>query len=107
MNFNENFVIGSTPLQGVQSAEAESYLRPKSENARNKNKPASPTLDWVSLKAGASNEREQQRLQRLEREFVDRLIVAYERAVEDGLPPNTAIASMLEWVSRECPRLLP
>jgi len=50
---------------------------------------------------------EQERLQRLEGERIDRLIEGYERAVEDGLPPNRAIASMLEWVSRECPRLIP
>ena len=86
---------------------AESYLRPKPENTRQKEKPASSTLDWLIPTAKQPNEREQERLQRLEREFVDRLIENYERAVEDGLPPNTAIASMLEWVSRECPRLLP
>ncbi|HWJ19822.1 MAG TPA: hypothetical protein VNR65_13955 [Geobacterales bacterium] len=113
MNFNENFVNGSDSSQGVHKGrlfdreDRESYFRPKSENARRNEKPASSTLDWVSPAAKEPNEREQERLQRLEREFVDRLIENYERAVEDGLPPNTAIASMLEWVSRECPRLLP
>ena len=108
MNFNENFVNGSDPSQGVtrvgpyDGAGQESYPRPKSENALLKE-----TLDWMSSMAKRSNEREQERLQGLEREFIDRIIEAYERAVEDGLPPNTAIASMLEWVSRECPRLLP
>jgi len=111
MNFNENFVNGSDSSQGVRSRRLfdseESYLRPKSENARQKDKPASSTLDRVSSTAKGSNEREQERLQKLEREFIDRLIEDYERVVQDGLPPNTAIASMLEWVSRECPRLIP
>ncbi len=113
MNFTENFVNGSDSSQGVRrgrsfgSAEPESYLRPKPENVRQKENPASSTLDSVRSKARGPNEREQEWLQRLEREFIDRLIEDYERVVEDGLPPNTAIASLLEWVSRECPRLLP
>ena len=111
MNFNENFVNGSDPSQGVHrgrlfdSEEPQSYLRPKSENK--KEKPASPTFGWESSTAKGPNEREQERLQRLEREFIDRLIEDYERVVQDGLSPNTALASMLEWVSRECPRLVP
>jgi hypothetical protein len=111
MNFNENLVNGSDTSQGVHRGrpydgkEPESYLRPKS--SRKKEIPAATILDWLSPTAKGPNEKEQQRLQRLEREFIDKLIVAYERALEDGLPPNTAIASMLEWVSRECPRLLP
>lgn len=113
MNFNENFVDGSDPSQGVHRGrsfdrkERESYPRPKSENARKKEKPELSTLDWVSSAAKEPKELEQERLQRLEREFIDRLIEDYERVVQEGLPPNTAIASMLEWVSRECPRLLP
>ena len=113
MNFNENFVNGSNSSRGVRrgrsfdSAEPESYLRPKSENARQKEKPSSSTLNSVSSMARGPNEREQERLQSLEREFIERLIEDYERVVEDGLPPNTAIASLLKWVSRECPRLLP
>ena len=111
MNFN--VVNGSDSSQGMHqgrsftSEEEESYLCPKSENARQKEKPESSTLDWVSSAAKPPKEREQERLQRLEREFIDRLIEDYERVVQDGLSPNTAIASMLEWVSRECPRLLP
>jgi len=113
MNFNENFVFGSNPSQGVQrgrlfdSEEPKSYLRPKSENTCQKEKQGSSTLDWESSMAKGPKEREQERLQRLETEFIDRLIEDYERVVQDGLSPNTAIASMLEWVSRECPRLVP
>ena len=113
MNFNEIFVNGSDPSQGVHRGrpfdreEPEFHSRPKSENARKKEKPESSTLDWVRSTAKGPNEREQERLQRLEREFIDRLIEDYERVVQDGLSPNTAIASMLEWVSRECPRLVP
>jgi hypothetical protein len=111
MNFNENFINGSDPSQRVHRErlfDSEgSYLRPNSENARQKEKPASSTLDRVSSTAKDPKESEQQRLQRLEREFIDRLIEDYERVVEDGLPPNAAIACMLEWASRECPRLVP
>ncbi len=110
MNFNENFVNGSDPSHGVrrgQSFESAEPLRSKSENTRQIEKQVSSTLDWVSSMAKGANEREQERLQRLEREFIDRLIEDYERVVQDGLAPNSAIASMLEWVSRECPRLVP
>ncbi len=57
MNFNENFVDGSDPSQGVHRGrsfdrkERESYPRPKSENARKKEKPELSTLDWVSSTA--------------------------------------------------------
>ena len=54
-----------------------------------------------------SDEHEQERQQNLERELIDRVIEVYEDAVEKGLCPQRAIASMLEWASRECPRLLP
>lgn len=113
MNFNANFVNGSDPSQGMHRGrsfdrqEPASYPRPKSENVPQKEKPVLSTLDWAGLMAKGTNKREQQRLQTLEREFIDRFIENYERAVQDGLPPNTAIASLLEWVSRECPRLVP
>ena len=33
------------------------------------------------------------------------LIAAFETAVDQGLPPQMAIATVLEWVSEECARL--
>lgn len=113
MNFNENLVNGSDFTQAAHGSRSfdgegpELGLRLKSENARKKEKSVASTLDWVSSMARGANEPEQERLQRLETEFIDRLIEDYERVVQDGLPPHRAIASMLEWVSRECPRLLP
>ena len=54
------------------------------------------------------NALEQERLQRLEGELIDRLIEGYERAGGGRAPSAIGlIASMLEWVSRECPRFIP
>jgi hypothetical protein len=33
------------------------------------------------------------------------LIAAFETAIDQGLPPQNAIATVLEWVSEECARL--
>ena len=93
MNFNENFVNGSNSSRGVRrgrsfdSAEPESYLRPKSENARQKEKPSSSTLNSVSSMARGPNEREQERLQSLEREFIERLIEDYNAWWRTGFLP--------------------
>lgn len=104
MNLNENSVNNFDFSQGVRAIEtelsSERYLRSKSEEALQK--------DWLGSTARLSlKELEQERLQRLERELIGRLIEEYERVVENGLPPHRAIASILEWASRECPRLLP
>ncbi len=115
MNLNENFVTGSGCSQGgrgVRSFEAEvasePYLRSKSEDTAQKESEAS-SVEWACTTISLdSNERlEQERLQKVERELIDRIIVAYEHALQNGLRPNRAIAGMLEWASLECPRLLP
>jgi hypothetical protein len=50
---------------------------------------------------------EEETLQQMGDEFIGRVIQEYERAVRRGLLPNKAIASVLEWASCECQRLLP
>ncbi len=111
MNLDENSVNGSDFSQRMRrlwsfDADLDSEPCLRVEEVYQKETPASAAADWVSSMASvASNEKE--RLQRLEREFIGRLIEEYERAVQNGLPANIAIASMLEWASRECPRLLP
>jgi hypothetical protein len=40
-------------------------------------------------------------------ELKSRLIASYERAVQNGLAPRSALAAMLEWVSEECARIRP
>jgi hypothetical protein len=112
MNLDKNFDI-SQGLQRVQCFDAELASEPclglKSEEAPRKGTPVSSSVDWAcsTVRLGLNAALEQERLQRLEGELIDRLIEGYEHAVEEGLPPNRAIASMLEWVSRECPRLVP
>jgi len=104
--------IAVVGVHRVQCFDAElasgSCLGLKPEEAPRKQTPASSSVDWActTVRVGL-NALEQERLQRLEGELIDRLIEGYERAVEDGLPPIRAIASMLEWVSRECPHLIP
>ena len=104
MNLDENSSVNSFDFsQGPHSIEvdlSECYLCLKSEEALEK--------DWASSTArSGAKEPEKERLKRLERELIDHLIEEYERVVEDGLPPQRAIASLLEWASRECPRLVP
>ena len=104
MNLDENSVNSFDFSQGLHSTEvelsSECYLCLRSEEALEK--------DWASSTARLDvKEPEKERLKRLERELIDHLIEEYERVVEDGLPPQTAIASLLEWASRECPRLVP
>ncbi len=63
-------------------------------------------VDWAcSITTASAQEREQERLVKLERDFVGRLIEDYERTVANGLPATRALASLLEWASQECPRL--
>ena len=38
-------------------------------------------------------------------ELKSALIAAFETAIDQGLPPQMAIATVLEWVSEECARL--
>ncbi len=38
-------------------------------------------------------------------ELKSALIAAFERAIDQELPPQIAIATVLEWVSEECARL--
>ena len=38
-------------------------------------------------------------------ELKSALIAAFETAIDQGLPPQIAIATVLEWVSEECARL--
>ncbi len=100
----KNSVNGFDFSPGVRSIEAElssePYLRLKTGDTAQR--------DWLGSTVRLSlKELEQERLQKLERELIGRLIEQYERVVEDGLPPHRAIASILEWTSRECPRLLP
>ncbi len=38
-------------------------------------------------------------------ELKARVIVAYEQALRDGLPPSSALAAMLEWAAEECARV--
>ena len=112
MNLDKNSGNGFDFSQGVQCFDdelaSESCLGLKLEDALRKDRLTSPSVDWAcSTVIPGLDAMEQERLQKLEGELIDRLIEGYERAVEDGLPPNRAIASMLEWVSRECPRLIP
>jgi hypothetical protein len=104
MNLDENSVNNFDFSQGLRSIEvelsSECYVCLKSGEALEK--------DWASSTVSSGvKEPEKERLKRLERELIDHLIEEYERVVEDGLPPQRAIASLLEWVSRECPRLVP
>ena len=87
----------------------ERFLRSELDEAPDQETAASPAGGYVNSKAGVdARERPgRKQLEKLEREFIGRIIADYEQAVEDGLPPNLAIASLLEWISRECPRLLP
>ena len=87
----------------------ERFLRSELDEAPDQETAASPAGGCVNSTAGvdARGRPERKRLEKLEREFIGRIIADYEHAVEDGLPPNLAIASLLEWISRECPRLLP
>ena len=96
MNLDENSRSGSDFWHGARSFDPELTTS------------VSSSFDQACSNVRMSlSEREQERLQRLEREFIGRLIEEYERAVENGLPANRAIASLLEWASRECPRLHP
>ena len=104
MNLDENSANSFDFSQGLRSIEAElsseCFLCLKSEEALEK--------DWANSTARLGiKEPEKERLKRLERELIDHLIEEYERVVEDGLPPQRAVASLLEWASRECPRLVP
>jgi hypothetical protein len=104
MNLDENSANSFDFSQGPRSVEvelsSECYLCLKSEEALEK--------DWANSTAKLGmKEPEKERLKRLERELFDNLIEEYERVVEDGLPAQRAIASLLEWASRECPRLAP
>jgi hypothetical protein len=104
MNLDENSANRFDFSQGLRSIEvelsSEGYLCLKSDEALEK--------DWASSTArSGAKEPEKERLKRLERELIDHLIEEYERVVEDGLPPQRAIVSLLEWASRECPRLVP
>jgi hypothetical protein len=104
MNLDENSVNSFDFSQGPRSIEvelsSECYLCLKSEETLEK--------DWASSTARLGvKEPEKERLKRLERELIDHLIEEYERVVEEGLPPQRAIASLLEWASRECPRPVP
>jgi hypothetical protein len=104
MNLDENSANSFDFSQGLRSIEvelsSEYYLCLKSDEALEK--------DWAGSTARLGvKEPEKERLTRLERELIDHLIEEYERVVEDGLPPQRAIASLLEWASRECPRLVP
>lgn len=115
MNLDKNSGNGFDLSQGVHRVQcfdaelaSKACLGLKSEEATRKETAVLSSVDWAcsTVRLGM-NALEQERLQRLEGELIDRLIEGYERAVEDGLPPHRAIASMLEWVSRECPRLTP
>ncbi len=116
MILDENSVSHSDFSQAMQRGHAfaaelvsESCPPSRSKGSLQEETAASSMVDWVYATAGfTSTERlEQERLQNVEREFVDRIIEEYERAVQKGLVPARALASMLEWASRECPRLIP
>ncbi len=110
MNLDENSATGSS-FRSVRFFEGEFASEPcprlKSETLQNE-APAS-SVDWActTITLDSNQQLEQERLQKVESELIGRVIEAYERALQNGLRPNRAIASMLEWASLECPRLLP
>ncbi len=114
MNLDENSATGSSfseqfrNLRTVDESVSEHCLHLRSQEPLQREASAS-SLDWMCKTISLdSNERlEQERLEKVERELIGRVIEAYECAVQQGLVPNRAIASMLEWASMECPRLLP
>ncbi len=111
INLDENSATGSS-FRSVRSFEGEFVSEPcprlKSEETF-QNEAQASSVDWACTTITLdSNERlEHERLQKVESELIGRVIEAYERALQNGLRPNRAIASMLEWASLECPRLLP
>jgi hypothetical protein len=106
MNLDENSVNDFYSSQGLRPIDGE-LATERCVPVKSREPLEEEASRLSSMATTVSNKREQERLHRLERELVDRLIQEYERVVEKGLPPERAIASMLEWVSRECPRLLP
>ncbi len=115
MNLNEDSATGSSFYEGVRSMRPFDgefapglCLRLNSEENLQKEAPAA-NMDWgcEKISVNSSERLEQERLEKVERELIGRVIEAYECAVQNGLAPNRAIAGLLEWASLECPRLLP
>ena len=112
MNLDESSATGSGFFEGVRSVrsfdgEFASKSRLREETLQSE-APAS-SVDWMctTISLDPNEQLELERLEKVERELVGRVIEAYERALQNGLVPNRAIASVLEWASLECPRLLP
>ncbi len=115
MILDENSVSCSdfqTPPR-VQFFAAELFSEPcppsRSSECFQEEKVAISLVDWACLATVVNEDErlEHERLQDVEKELVGRIIEEYEHALQNGLPPHRAIASILEWASRECPRLLP
>ena len=115
MNLDENSATGSSFSDGARSVRSfdgefasKPRLRLKSEETlQNETSASSVDRACTTISLDANERLEHERLEKVERELIGQVIEAYERALQNGLVPNRAIASVLEWASLECPRLLP